>query len=171
MNLRLPTRKTVISVLWQSALMLLIFLAARAWLQRDMLAGPVPPFNVTTLSGQAVSSETLQGETHLVYFWADWCPICKLQRPAVSAIAEDWPVLSIAMQSGDEAAVNAFMQQASLDWQTVVDESGQFSRAWGVAAVPALFVVDADGEIRFAERGYTSGWGMQLRLWWASLSS
>ncbi|MDO6459405.1 protein disulfide oxidoreductase [Granulosicoccaceae sp. 1_MG-2023] len=171
MKFSLPSRKAVFRFAMEALVVLVIFFAVQAWLQRDMAKGPVPDFAAQTVSGGHVNAASLHGRTHLVYFWADWCPVCKLQRPAVRELAEDWPVLTVAMQSGDAAAVRTAMQKASLDWQTIADQDGSFSRQWGVLAVPSLFVVDSAGEIRFAERGYTSGWGMRLRLWWASLSS
>jgi hypothetical protein len=40
---------------------------------------------------------------------------------------------------------------------------------WGVRAVPASFIVDGAGQIRFLEIGYTTGAGLRLRLWLAGL--
>ena len=40
---------------------------------------------------------------------------------------------------------------------------------WGVRAVPASFVVDGTGQIRYVEVGYTTGIGLRLRLWLAGL--
>jgi len=34
--------------------------------------------------------------------------------------------------------------------------------------VPASFIVDTDGKIRYVEIGYTTGIGLRLRLWLAS---
>ena len=47
------------------------------------------------------------------------------------------------------------------------DPQGTLSRSWGVRAVPALVVIDAQGQVRFATSGYTPEWAMRLRLWWA----
>ena len=49
----------------------------------------------------------------------------------------------------------------------VNDPDGRLAGAWGVHAVPATFIVDTNGEIRFVEVGYTTGLGLRLRLWLA----
>jgi hypothetical protein len=38
-----------------------------------------------------------------------------------------------------------------------------------VHAVPASFIIAADGQIRFVEVGYTTGMGLRLRLWLAGM--
>jgi protein-disulfide isomerase-like protein with CxxC motif len=71
------------------------------------------------------------------------------------------------MQSGGAAQVQRVLDQRSLPWATVVDESGDLARRLGVQSVPALMVLDAQGHLRAASVGYTSEIGMRLRLWWA----
>jgi hypothetical protein len=38
-----------------------------------------------------------------------------------------------------------------------------------VHAVPASFIIDAEGNIRFVEIGFTTEMGLRLRLWLAQL--
>jgi peroxiredoxin len=73
------------------------------------------------------------------------------------------------MQSGDALAVEGYLAEHGLSFTTVVDEQGRLAEAFGVRAVPTSFVVDAEGQIAFAERGYTTPWGLRLRLWAAGL--
>jgi alkyl hydroperoxide reductase subunit AhpC len=49
------------------------------------------------------------------------------------------------------------------------DEDGWISEKWGVHAVPASFIIDRTGRIRFVEVGYTTEIGLRLRLWWAGI--
>jgi hypothetical protein len=71
------------------------------------------------------------------------------------------------MQSGDRAHVQGVLTRRELGWHTAIDADGQIAQRYGLSAVPALVVVDAQGQIRFVELGYTSEIGMRLRLWWA----
>jgi thiol:disulfide interchange protein len=103
-----------------------------------------------------------------LHVWADWCPICKLEHDSVSRVASDWPVLTVAMKSGDAAQVGRFLRAKDLNWTAVVDANGELARALGVGAVPAWLVVDAQGQIRTPAVGYTTEWGMRLRLWWVN---
>jgi thiol-disulfide isomerase/thioredoxin len=102
-----------------------------------------------------------------LHFWADWCPICRTEEHSISRINLDWPLLSVAMQSGNAARVQTVLTQRGLDWHTAIDANGQVAKTFGLTSVPAFVVIDPHGQIRFAEVGYTSEIGMRLRLWWA----
>jgi thioredoxin-related protein len=49
------------------------------------------------------------------------------------------------------------------------DRYGDIAKNYGVKAVPAVFFTDASGNIVFNSSGYTSEWGLRIRLWLASL--
>jgi hypothetical protein len=51
----------------------------------------------------------------------------------------------------------------------VNDPDSILAQQWGVRGVPTALVVDAQGRSSFREVGYTTGWGLRLRLWWAGL--
>ena len=50
---------------------------------------------------------------------------------------------------------------------TVNDASGELAREWDVKVTPTLVVI-SHGEVKSITTGWTSGWGMRLRLWLAS---
>jgi hypothetical protein len=51
---------------------------------------------------------------------------------------------------------------------TVNDPSGQLARQWDIQVTPTLVVI-SHGEVKSVTTGWTSGWGMRLRLWLASV--
>lgn len=73
------------------------------------------------------------------------------------------------MQSGDAADLAKVLAERGLAWPTVVDEDGAITARYGLAGVPALAVVGADGQLRAVAVGYTAALGMHLRLWWAKV--
>lgn len=158
--------------LGEAAVLIAIFLAIQAWQKRDAVSGPAPALTGQLSNGQLVSLADWRGQwpgqAVAVYFWAEWCPICTGMTGSVDALRQDWPVLTVAMQSGHAAQVAGQLRERGLDWPTVVDADGAIAAAYGLRGVPALIVVDGDGLIRFVEMGYTSEIGMRLRLWWAN---
>lgn len=158
--------------LLELGLVLAVFLAVQLWQTRDVPRGVAPDFSRVTVQGQPLNLgqwRAAQGGGPVVlYFWADWCPICKTLEGMVDTLGLEWPVLSIAMQSGDAAQVARSLAARGLAWTTVADADGALAGAYGLKGVPALVVIDARGQIRFVSVGLTSGWGMALRLWWAS---
>lgn len=159
--------------LLDAALIALVLAGVQLWQTRHVPAGPAPafvgPLAAGGQGGLAAWRAAHPGGPVAVYFWADWCPICKAQQGSISSLAEDWPVLTVAMQSGDAADVAEVLAKRGLPWPTVVDEDGAISARYGLAGVPALAVIDADGQLRAVAVGYTTAFGMRLRLWWAKL--
>ncbi len=171
MLLRRPgsTRRRWLVLLIQALVLLLLYLGLKSWMQRDMVSGQVPDLTAHLVDGSRFSPRDLEGRVWLLHFWAEWCPICRAEQGAISAVARRWPVVTVAMQSGDRLAVEDYLRANGLDWQTIVDQTGAIAKRFGVDAVPASFVIDGSGKIRFRETGYTTSWGLRLRLWLASL--
>lgn len=150
---------------------LIAFVALQLWQGREMQAGSMPPIAGQLTDGRPVSLDAVLheagGKPLLLYVWSSTCPICRAQEGTIAGIAEDWPVLTLAMQSGNAEAVAKFMQEHGLVYPALVDTRGEIAWSLGVRATPAWFVVDRRRAIRFSGMGYTTGWGLRARLWWA----
>lgn len=157
------------------AIVIAIVFAVQAWRTRDVPDQPVTDFVFLTQHGEVSSFaewRRVQPEGAVaIYFWADWCPICRTIEGTLDSIAEDWPLLSVAMQSGPPEAVAKVLTERGLDWDTAVDPDGRLSSAFGIRGVPTVLIIDRNNRIRFAEVGLSSGPGLRLRLWWASRST
>jgi len=156
----------------EAVIVVLVLLAIQGWQSRDVPVGRAPEFAAPMADGRSASLDDWRaehpGETVAVYFWATWCPICKLQEGSVDALRADWPVLTVAMQSGNASAVATFLRERGRDWPAAIDADGRIAARYGLHGVPAMVVVDGRGEIRSVMVGYTTGLGMRLRLWWAT---
>jgi peroxiredoxin len=148
-------------------LVVLVYFAVKTYMQRSLVEGPVPDLEGKLLNGQPVSLQSYRGQPVLVHFWATWCPVCKLEQASIDAISRDHAVLTIAMNSGDETAVKSYLSENSLAFPVMVDEYSYIAKRFGVQGVPTSFVIDPQGNIAFTEMGYTTGWGLRLRLWLA----
>ncbi|MCP4407882.1 MAG: protein disulfide oxidoreductase [Gammaproteobacteria bacterium] len=144
-----------------------LYLGLRAWQQRDMIQGEAPVFAAQRLDGMHFNMSDDRGAPLLLHFWATWCPVCRLGQSSIAGIAEDWPVITVAMQSGSVAEVSQHLAENSLNFPVIIDQEGVLARRYGVVGVPASFVIDGQGGIRFSEVGYTTGMGLRMRLWWA----
>jgi thiol-disulfide isomerase/thioredoxin len=137
------------------------------WQNRGLPEGPAPELAGVRTDGRHANLAEGSG-TRLVVFWATWCPICKGEAGNIEAIAADWPVVSVAMQSGAAASVTQYLQDKRLTVPAIVDDSGNIAAAWRVRGVPTHFVIDPAGNIRFRVVGYATEIGLRVRLWWAN---
>ena len=154
-------------IVLQGLLIVAIIVGVNLWRTRDAASGSPPPLVATTLDGDYFDLKEQRGKPLFVHFWAEWCPICSLQEGSIQSLSGDYEMVTVAMSSGDDEAVRAHMRERGLSYKVINDESGQIAQEWGVQAVPATFIIDAAGEIRFVEMGYSSRFGLILRHWLA----
>ena len=155
----------------EACLVLTLVGGVMLWQARGLPEGDAPPLAGRLLDGQAADLSghlrAAGGGPVLVAFWATWCPVCKAEAGNLEAVARDWPTLTVAMQSGDEATVARYLRDNGRHFPTLVDGDGGMAGDWGVRGVPTHFVVDGAGRVRFRVVGYATEPGLRARLWWA----
>ncbi|HUI92032.1 MAG TPA: TlpA disulfide reductase family protein [Chitinivibrionales bacterium] len=130
-----------------------------------------PSFSLPSLSGDRVSLSTYSGETlskpylnkirHTVIlsFWATYCKPCQKEIPELQAFIEKHKkdnvlVLCISIDKEGSAVVEPFVKEKNYTVQVLLDPYTKTSERYGVKSLPALFVIDTMGVIRFSSRGY-----------------
>jgi len=154
-----------------------VLLLIQLYQSRGLPEGAAPPLEglrndgvVESLRPKVGGGETASAANRsptLVVFWADWCPLCKAEEGNIESVAKRYRVLSVAMQSGDAAAVTRHLKERGLATPALIDADGRHAANWKVRGVPTRFIVDADGQVRFRVVGYTTTLGLLARLWWA----
>jgi peroxiredoxin len=160
-----------LKILLELAAIVVLIVAVRVWTQQGLAGGKAPPLTGTDLAGSELSLAGQRGRPVLVHFWATWCPVCRLEEDSIESIARDHAVIAVAMQSGGADELAAYMAGKGLSFPVLNDPDGSLAARYGVRGVPSSFVVDASGDIRFVEVGYTTSLGLRLRLWLAGLGS
>ncbi|MBS3936583.1 MAG: protein disulfide oxidoreductase [Sulfuritalea sp.] len=150
----------------EALILIAIVAAIAAWRNSGLASGVAPPLAGVRTDGSMV--ELGAGKTaRLVVFWATWCRVCRAEAGNIEAVARDWPVISVAMQSGDLTEISAYLKERGLVVPAVADDDSDIAEAWGVSVVPTHFFIDPAGNIRFRTVGYTTRMGLRARLWWA----
>ena len=162
-------RRRLLNGVVQLGIVLLLVLAAEAFMTRGSVGMAAPAIDATMLSGERFSLGQYRGQPAVVHFWATWCPVCELEQGMIDSAADELAMITVAMQSGSAPEVTRYLGEQGVDYAVVNDEYGRLARQYGVKAVPASFILDGEGRVRFATRGYTTGWGLRIRLWLAGL--
>jgi thiol-disulfide isomerase/thioredoxin len=113
---------------------------------------PAPQIALQVVGGGTSDLTAERGKVVLVNFWATWCEPCKSEMPGLQQLADElrgrsFVLYSVDLQE-DGAQVEAFQRQYGLNLYAVLDENGDVTRAYGVRALPATFLIDQHGVVR-----------------------
>lgn len=125
--------------------------------QLDGIGKPLELAFVDALSGRQVSIEDYRGKVVILDFWATWCLPCIAEMPRLQelrAAHEDVEVIGVSLDlpkaQGGLRLVRDFAKEHGYDWPQYHQGKGwdsEFSSSWGVTALPALFLVDRQGNL------------------------
>lgn len=130
----------------------------------DLGSNHLPQIKATLIDGSTFSTEN--GKPLLIHFWAISCPVCKLEAPNIESVSKGYEVLTIAINSGSNANVQAYMQENGLSFKVLNDTEGVWSKAFKIEVFPTTFIYDAKGKLRFTEVGYMTIAGLLARMEW-----
>ncbi len=144
---------------------LIISIGVDLWRGKDFPKTAIPALTAKTLQGEPVDlAELSKDQTVLVYFWANWCSVCNFVSPSVDSLAEYYPVVTVALSSGDDLGIKKYLQHHGYRFDVVNDDNYALGQAWQVKVTPTIFIIK-DGEVKWFTTGFTSLPG----LWWRML--
>ncbi|CED59433.1 Hypothetical thioredoxin [Moritella viscosa] len=157
------TKQLVIFIL----LALIITAAVDVWRGKDFPKHNIPVLAGMTLAGEPIDlAELSKDQAVVVYFWATWCSVCRFVSPAVDTLSEYYPVVTVALSSGEALKVKKYLQHHEYDFDVVNDENYDLGSDWKVKVTPTILIVK-DGEVKWFTSGVTSLPG----IWWRLMLS
>jgi peroxiredoxin len=120
---------------------------------------PAPSVSATTLAGESTSLESLRGRAVLLNVWATWCEPCRQELPELAKLnnalaSRGVEIIAVSVdreRNRDEIA--SFVAKRSLPFQVWLDPEDRISSALGVSTLPATFLIDGGGTIRWRRDG------------------
>ncbi|MEW8525990.1 MAG: protein disulfide oxidoreductase, partial [Candidatus Thiodiazotropha endolucinida] len=99
-NRRTNRGRRLASRVISAAALLLGLSLIHLWQTKDLAEGPAPALSGHTLQGEWLDIGKFTERPLLVHFWTSWCPICKVESGGIESLLKDYPVVTVAMQSG-----------------------------------------------------------------------
>ena len=113
----------------------------------------VPDITFASTEGGAFSLPAdTAGKLTVILFWSEGCNYCKKEMPFIQPVYEKYKdsafeFLAVHAGPGMEASV-AIKKSMGLTFPMVVDEKFRSKKAYGVRAVPSMYVLDAEGKLK-----------------------
>lgn len=153
-----------------SATIFFIFYTLIGWWRAPTFT-PESQQHFLSLAGESIDLAQLSSDKPvLLYFWGSWCPVCWHSSPAVNALSQEqhYPVLTIAVASGDDATLMEYLQQEQLTFSTINDNNSAIFRSWRAIVTPS-YAIFKQGKVRQSFSGLQPKWLLKLRLWLVDL--
>ena len=122
---------------------------------------PLPPYRVATLAGDSVSVASMKGKVVLLNLWATWCVPCRHETPYLESLykarhAEGLEILGVSMDTGEPQAVRDFVREFGVTYTVAQDADMRAMDLFQPVGLPASFLVDRDGVLRWMRYGPVS---------------
>jgi len=133
----------------------------RAW------TGPTPALVLHDLQGREHRLADYRGSVVLVNFWATWCAPCREEMPSIGRLRkslEGRPFAVLAVNLAEPVSrIERFLKQTPLDFPVLLDTDTATAKAWNARFLPASYLVDAEGRVRYAHYGELDWAGAEAR--------
>ena len=149
-------------------------LAFAWWLSTSRQLSPassqtVPEFSLPQLRepDQSLSAADLRGQVSLLNVWASWCIACRREHPLLMELAAQEAIhlygLNYKDQRGDALRWLEFYGDPYI--ASFSDSDGKIGIKLGVHVVPATFLLDQQGRIRYKHSGPLNRELWEQTLW------
>ncbi len=150
-----------VSRFFVATMLLIVFATAHA-----ALGAPAIDFSLRSLDERTVTGQALRGKVVVLAFGAAWLPLSRAQVEGVQKLADEYgkrgvEVFWVSTDSDSEKSKNyaaddqlrAFARKHGLKVAVLRDPDGQVSKQMGVDQLPALVIIDRQGDVSGAPIG------------------
>ena len=115
-------------------------------------------FTLVDINGNSFTLSKCPAKIILIDFFGTKCAPCIKEIPALRSLYDEYPrhqleIISISPE--DDDVLRDFAQEQNMEWIVASDPGEQINNQYGIQYIPTLFIVDADGYIRYKHVGLT----------------
>ncbi|MFF2912134.1 TlpA family protein disulfide reductase [Paenibacillus sp. NPDC057934] len=126
-----------------------------------------PDFEAVTAEGRQVRLSDYRGQVVLINFWASWCKACVTEMPLIQDVsrARSGEMTALMVNVGDsKGTISEYMNSRNFTFPVIIDVTGRISGLYGIAGLPATFIIDKTGTMRKTVMGEITD-QEQLNTW------
>jgi thiol-disulfide isomerase/thioredoxin len=113
-------------------------------------------FTLTTLDGEPIHLQDLQGRWVLINFWATWCGPCRDEMPYLQQIYDDYTnqltVLGVNMREAPDE-IQPFIDEIGVDFPILLNPNDEMLLWYGPRGLPLTYVIAPDGSVAHKQFG------------------
>lgn len=120
---------------------------------------PAPPYATVSLDGDSVSLEGKRGSVVLLNVWATWCHPCRTEIPELRALHAQYQgkgleLIGVSVDTdGTDETIRTFMRDFQMTFPIWRDPDERISTRFLAMGVPATFLIDKQGILRWRKTG------------------
>lgn len=119
--------------------------------QKGISDASAPDFSLKDLTGRNFTLSSFKGKPVLLIFITTWCPTCRSEMPHYKSIYETYGKQGLEVVNIDieepKNKVSLFAEKYGVPYRMLLDEKGEVARKYGIVGIPAMVLVDKDGNI------------------------
>lgn len=118
-----------------------------------------PVYRAVSLAGDSVALSDQYGKVVLLNVWATWCHPCRDEIPELQKIHEKYKdrgleLIGVSVDGpGSDGIIREFMKEFRMTYPIWRDPGERISTQFLIFGVPATFLIDTQGTIRWRKTG------------------
>jgi peroxiredoxin len=119
----------------------------------------VPDYRAISIDGDSVSLSAQRGKVVLLNVWATWCHPCRDEIPELLVLYDKYQPRGLELvgvsidATGSDDAIRSFMNNFRMTYPVWRDPDERVSAEFLVVGVPATFLIDRSGTLRWKKTG------------------
>jgi len=126
---------------------------------RVEIGEPAPAYATLSLAGDSVSLAGQRGKVVLMNIWATWCHPCRAEIPELRTLHaryrdKGFELIGVSVDTdGTDETIRGFMKEFQMTFPIWRDPDERTSALFHTVGVPATFLIDRQGILRWRKIG------------------
>ena len=118
-----------------------------------------PSYGAATMKGDSLDLAGMKGQVVLLNVWATWCIPCRREVPELQALHQELEsrglrVWGVSIDGGEaDADVTGFIDDFKMTYTVLRDPAERVLSVFRIQGVPASYLIDRDGVVRWRTIG------------------